>query len=115
MNIPVLLGMEDFALITTICHHNHIISSQHVTKGIFSWGRIHKRDQAQIEPKINSSLQLFILKLSCFLAQLDLDPFCEYGPSSVYVYIVVIDWLKPVAFLGTEKWLCYKENFYMVV
>ena len=40
---------------------------------------IHKRDQAQGEPKISSSLQLFILNLSRFLNQLDLDPFCEYG------------------------------------
>ena len=41
--------------------------------------RGHKRDQTQVEPNISWSLQLFILNLSWFLAQLDLDPFCEYG------------------------------------
>ena len=40
----------------------------------------NKRDQAKVEPKISSSLWLFMLNLSQYLAQLDLDPFCKYYP-----------------------------------
>ena len=38
---------------------NQKIIGQHSTRG-----RIHKQDQALVEPKISSSLQLFILNLS---------------------------------------------------
>ena len=45
----------------------------------------HKlRDQAQREPKISSSLQRFNTKLELiFLTRLDLDPFWEYGSSTL--------------------------------
>ena len=49
----------------------------HLTK---YWAGIHKTDQAQVKPKISSSLQLFILNLSWFLAKLELDPFVNMAP-----------------------------------
>ena len=39
-------------------------------------------DQDQVEPKINSSLESTQLYLSGFLAQIELDPFFEYQPTS---------------------------------
>ena len=43
-------------------------------------GHIHKRDQAQVEPNISSSLGWTALNLRWFFAQFELDPFCEYQP-----------------------------------
>ena len=50
---------------------------------------IHKTDQAQVEPKISSSFQVFIVNLSRFLVQLELDPFCEYSPSDTICSFVL--------------------------
>ena len=54
-----------------------------VTSDLLARAGIHKRDQAHIEPKMSTSLQLFILNLIQFLAQFDLDPFRESGLSKL--------------------------------
>ena len=44
------------------------------------WVGIHKRYQAQVEPRNQLKFTAVYTKLQLILAQLDFDPFYEYGP-----------------------------------